>query len=541
VELQNYLGVYVSRDQAAAVYLGGETGSQVLGCFSVSTAGRDDAGYPALAAMVAQGCAQRGWVFAETALAVDCSMFMQHRVHSEFADARQIGSTIRFDTEETLATDISDVALAYEVLSSSERGSQLCVFTAKQDILRQIIAAFAGHGMDPVSVEPDIRCLSRFVTDACAAADGQPRTLFGMLGRTSGYLVFSTSSNGKPKAQTPGRTFLIGGRQNRQELLGREVVVTTAMVETTDPITRICVYDTARQVDSALLGQRTGIETGEFDVSAAAGGLDVSQQCEDAVAFSIACGAGFGLSQKAEPVDFRRDFMPYLGRRRRLEKSLKFLSISIGVLLVASSFMFVLGVRFVPLADMLALIMSAPLIVTALSPALLGEPVGARRVIACLLGFAGALLVIQPGAGTMQWWSLLGIAAGTTFSFYLIITRKLAGSAPPFVTLAYTAVIGAGVMTTSLPFVWVTPAPREAALMVLIGCSAAAGHYLLIRAYERAPAVLLAPFNYTELLGATLIGFWWFGDFPNLWTWGGIAVIVVSGLYLTLGERRARA
>jgi len=212
-----------------------------------------------------------------------------------------------------------------------------------------------------------------------------------------------------------------------------------------------------------------------------------------------------------------------------------------GVLLVASSFMFVLGVRFVPLADMLALIMSAPLIVTALSPALLGEPVGARRVIACLLGFAGALLVIQPGAGTMQWWSLLGIAAGTTFSFYLIITRKLAGSAPPFVTLAYTAVIGAGVMTTSLPFVWVTPAPREAALMVLIGCSAAAGHYLLIRAYERAPAVLLAPFNYTELLGATLIGFWWFGDFPNLWTWGGIAVIVVSGLYLTLGERRARA
>ena len=335
MELQNYLGVYVSRDQAAAVYLGGETGSQVLGCFSVSTAGRDDAGYPALAAMVAQGCAQRGWVFAETALAVDCSMFMQHRVHSEFADARQIGSTIRFDTEETLATDISDVALAYEVLSSSERGSQLCVFTAKQDILRQIIAAFAGHGMDPVSVEPDIRCLSRFVTDACAAADGQPRTLFGMLGRTSGYLVFSTSSNGKPKAQTPGRTFLIGGRQNRQELLGREVVVTTAMVETTDPITRICVYDTARQVDSALLGQRTGIETGEFDVSAAAGGLDVSQQCEDAVAFSIACGAGFGLSQKAEPVDFRRDFMPYLGRRRRLEKSLKFLSISIGVLLVA--------------------------------------------------------------------------------------------------------------------------------------------------------------------------------------------------------------
>jgi len=335
VEVQNYLGVYVSRDQATAVCLGGEGGTQVLGCLSVSTAGRDDAGYPALAAMVAQGCAQRGWVLGETSLAVDCSMFMQHRVHSEFADVRQIGSTIRFDTEETLATDISDVALAYEVLSSSERGAQVCVFTAKQDVLRQIIAAFAGHGMDPVSMEPDIRCLTRFVTAGRTLADGEPRTLFGMLGRTSGYLVFSTSSNGKPGTQTPGRTFLIGGKQDRQELLGREVVVTTAMVETTDPIGRIRVYDAARQVDSALLGQRAGIETGEFDVNATAGGWDVSQQCDDAVAFSIAYGAGLGLAQKAEPVDFRRDFMPYLGRRRRLEKSLKFLSISVGVLLVA--------------------------------------------------------------------------------------------------------------------------------------------------------------------------------------------------------------
>lgn len=212
-----------------------------------------------------------------------------------------------------------------------------------------------------------------------------------------------------------------------------------------------------------------------------------------------------------------------------------------GVLLVASSFMFVLGVRHVPLADMLALIMSAPLIVTALSPALLGERVGPTRVLACVLGFAGALLVIQPGAGTMQWSSLLGLCAGTTFSLYLIITRKLAGSAPPMVTLAYTAVIGAGVTTAALPFVFVMPTPLEAALMVGIGCSAATGHYLLIRAYERAPAVLLAPFNYTELLCATMIGYWWFGDFPNQWTWMGMVVIVISGLFLSLSERKPRA
>lgn len=217
------------------------------------------------------------------------------------------------------------------------------------------------------------------------------------------------------------------------------------------------------------------------------------------------------------------------------------LQLARGVLLVISSFFFVLGVRFVPLADMLALIMSAPLIVAALSPALLGEPVGRTRVLACLLGFAGALMVIQPGAGTMQWSSLLGLAAGTSFSLYLIITRKLAGSAPPMVTLVYTAVIGTGVTSAALPFVWVTPPWPQALMMVGIGCIAATSHYLLIRAYERAPAVVLAPFNYTELLCATMIGYWWFGDFPNQWTWTGMAVIVTSGLFLSLSERRAKA
>ncbi len=334
MEVQNYLGIYVSRDQATAVCLGGESGSDVLGCFSVSTAGQENTGYPALALLVAQGCTQRGWVFGETSIAVDCSMFMQHKVHSEFTDIRQIGSTIRFDTEETLATDISDIALAYEVLSNSEHGSQVCVFSAKQEMLRQIITAFSQQGMDPVSLEPDVRCLTRFVTGNGHSQEGEPRTLFGMLGHSSGYLVFSISSNGKPKPITPGRTFIIGQKQNRQELLGREIVVTTAMVETTDPIGRIRIYDTTRQVDSGQLRERAGIDAEEFDVNSTAG-IDVIEQCGDPVAFTIACGAALSLARKVEPVDFRQDFMPYMGRRRRLEKSLKFLSVSVGVLLVA--------------------------------------------------------------------------------------------------------------------------------------------------------------------------------------------------------------
>ena len=206
-------------------------------------------------------------------------------------------------------------------------------------------------------------------------------------------------------------------------------------------------------------------------------------------------------------------------------------------LMVASTFLFVLGVRHVPLADMLALVMSAPLIVTALSPMLLGERVGPRRLAACVTGFLGALLIIQPGAGTMQWSSLLGLMAGTCFSLYLIITRKLAGTTPPVVGLAYAALIGAVATSVTLPFVWVTPAPIQLAMMVGIGLTASIAHYMIIRAYERAPAAVLAPFNYAEILGATVLGYLLFGDFPDTLTCAGIAIIVASGVYISVRER----
>jgi drug/metabolite transporter (DMT)-like permease len=206
-------------------------------------------------------------------------------------------------------------------------------------------------------------------------------------------------------------------------------------------------------------------------------------------------------------------------------------------LMVASTFLFVLGVRHVPLADMLALVMSAPLIVTALSPLLLGERVGPRRAAACVTGFLGALLIIQPGAGTMQWSSLLGLLAGTCFSLYLIITRMLAGTTPPVVGLAYAALFGAVATSAGLPFVWVTPSPLHFAMMAAIGLSASVAHYMIIRAYERAPAAVLAPFNYAEILGATLLGYLLFGDFPDGLTCAGIAIIVGSGLYISFRER----
>ncbi|MHC4596215.1 MAG: hypothetical protein ACYS19_14910, partial [Planctomycetota bacterium] len=121
---QNYLGICINKNTAAVVCLDSQgTGGSVLSRFSVSVEGQehpDSPGTSGLASLIAQGCAERGLKFSEVVVALDCAMFMQHSVHSEFDDPKQIAATVRFDTEEALATDITDVALAFEINSSDK-------------------------------------------------------------------------------------------------------------------------------------------------------------------------------------------------------------------------------------------------------------------------------------------------------------------------------------------------------------------------------------------------------------------------------------
>ncbi|MCC7049432.1 MAG: DMT family transporter [Alphaproteobacteria bacterium] len=209
-----------------------------------------------------------------------------------------------------------------------------------------------------------------------------------------------------------------------------------------------------------------------------------------------------------------------------------------GLMLVISTYTFFLGVAYLPLADALALAFIAPLAVTALSPLLLGEHVGARRFTAVAVGFLGALVIIRPGSGLMHWAAAYPLAAGISYALYVVLTRKLAGTAPPLVTLVYGAIIGALVTSASLPFAWKAPAPAEWGWMVAIGLCAALAHYLIIRAYEHAPASLLSPFSYIEIVSASALGYFCFGDFPDGWTWVGIAILIASGVYISLRERK---
>lgn len=338
MESQNYLGIYIYKDTATAVCLNsrGKEGS-LVGCFSVSAEGQDQAKMQTLAGLIAQGCAEREWKFSEVAMALDCAMFMQHRVHSQFKDPRQIGATVKFDTEEALATDITNVALAFEVATSSQDGSELTVFTAERKILSDILAALQQYGLDPVSMEPDVTCLSRFISRKVTSVEPQQAdALFGILSRHSGYLIVPPvqTDEGSRKASAV-RTFLVGKTQNSAGLLAREVLVTAATVEDSKPIRSLRLFDSAGAVDCRQLGEKLGMEAGAIDLLQAAGTeLQTPTDGLDPVDFAIAYGAALAHSQKGHRVDFRSDFSPFQGKKLRLQKALKFAAVSVTVLLM---------------------------------------------------------------------------------------------------------------------------------------------------------------------------------------------------------------
>lgn len=207
---------------------------------------------------------------------------------------------------------------------------------------------------------------------------------------------------------------------------------------------------------------------------------------------------------------------------------------------VAATALFFIAIVEMPLADALALVFAAPLFVTALSPVVLGEKVGTRRWVATIVGFAGALLIIQPGPGLIGTGAPYAFGAGACFAGYLLLTRRASHASPPLVTMAWTAVVGTiAASILAVPY-WTMPSPGDAGLMVALSMIGAVAHVLLIMAYARAPASFLAPFGYAEIVSATLIGYFWFGDFPSELTWAGMAVIVASGVYISYRERVVR-
>ena len=207
-----------------------------------------------------------------------------------------------------------------------------------------------------------------------------------------------------------------------------------------------------------------------------------------------------------------------------------------GLILLCANICFFYAISIIPLAKALTLAFVAPLIVTAFSPMLLGEKVGVRRWTAVIIGFVGSLVVIRPGFLEINLASLAALGTGVMYGFYLIITRKLSTSDNPLLTLLLTGLVGLVAVTGIMPFIWVNPNLSQWSMMAGIGFFACIGHLFLILSLKYADASKLAPLGYTEIIPNVIIGYYFFGNFPDNWTFLGLAIIVISGIYISRRE-----
>lgn len=240
-----------------------------------------------------------------------------------------------------------------------------------------------------------------------------------------------------------------------------------------------------------------------------------------------------------------------IGGVRALRPKRLWLNLLRGVLLAAAALFFFISVKYMPLADVFAIYFVEPFILTCLSALLLREKVDWRRWLAIAIGFAGAMIVIQPSFAAFGATSLLPVACATVFAFYLLLNRAV-GTADSPLTMQTIAGIGGTLFMVgmiavgdSLDVADFEPSlPKTAlgwVLVVILGSLSGYGHLLVVKAFQAAPVSLLAPFAYFEIVTATALGYLIFGDFPSLSKWLGIAIIVVSGLFMIWRERKAGA
>lgn len=335
MEGQNYLGIYLSRTEATAVCLASQgRRHNILGCFSVSVEETEPSKLQVLASLIAQGCAERELKFSEVAVALDCAMFMQHNIHSEFDDPKQIAATVRFDTEEAIAADVAEVAIAFQITSSDQTGSQLSVFTAQRKLLSEVILSLQSNKIDPATIEPDINCLSRFIRRSVPLTEKQ-HPFFCALSNCRAYFIVPPQPDSASPKQPTIRAFLLGPAQDRAELLAKQVPMTIALIEADEPINCLKVFDSTDSVNCQLLTEKLGIETDGLDLAASAS-TDPQKlaDCTDPVDVTIAYGAALAHLEKAQNTNFRSDFMPYQAKKLRLQKTLKFLSVSVTILVL---------------------------------------------------------------------------------------------------------------------------------------------------------------------------------------------------------------
>ncbi|WP_425356466.1 DMT family transporter [Xaviernesmea rhizosphaerae] len=275
--------------------------------------------------------------------------------------------------------------------------------------------------------------------------------------------------------------------------------------------------------------------------------------CMDAIAKYLAVYLGMSPGQ----VTFYRFFFQLvstlpmllrLGGLKALKPKRLWSNLLRGVLLALASLLFFVSVKYMPLADVFAIYFVEPFILTCLSAIVLSERVGPMRWLAIAVGFLGAMIVIQPSFAAFGFTALMPVGCAFLFACYLLMNRMAGSHDSPLVMQTIAGLGGTVIMVLALgighglghaDFAPSLPAtPLAWALCILLGTISGYGHLLVVRAFRAAPASILAPFHYFEIVSATALGFLVFGDFPSLSKWLGIAIIVASGLFIIWRERR---
>ena len=204
------------------------------------------------------------------------------------------------------------------------------------------------------------------------------------------------------------------------------------------------------------------------------------------------------------------------------------------------------ALQYLPLADAVAIAFVMPFIMLLLGKYILGEDVGVRRLIACIVGFIGTLLVVQPSFANVGWPALLPMVVAVNFSFFMLITRQIAKETNPIGLQAVSGVMAVGIMVPALAITagmgidaltLIPPTGFEWSMLGAIGVLGTLAHLLMTWSLRYAPSATLAPMQYLEIPIATVIGFWVFKDLPNGLAAVGIAITIAAGVYIILRER----
>jgi len=342
VEKNNCLGIHLSK-ASATLALVSESNHSLSRCFSILTDANADS--PSLASAISRIITDQNLSFSNVAVSIDCSMYIQHDLHSEFSDHKQIAQTIKFDAEEAVAADSTELAITFSITGTDPAGSTIAVFTADRKNLTDILNDLQQNNIDPVFMQPDLAPIARLLQQKHKPQEDE-NPLFAIFSNSACYLLNlePTSDGFFPIV----RSFLIAPSQDKNAVLIRQLPVTMADISAKfpdKPITSLLIAGNTQSLDISSLTNRTGLKVEALSLTDIA---SIEPEQLDATIDTANLFAAFSTAlaetKKMAVNDFRKDFDPYQGRKKILQKTLRMISISLTVLMLALGTFFQLKV-----------------------------------------------------------------------------------------------------------------------------------------------------------------------------------------------------